>query len=113
LIFYLSTGEGELTTLGAWVALGVAMLMQLVAMIFIIPGGRGLLPFLAISMPQVAPVFTGRLFPILLAILGLVAMAFYLRRTRSRSLFGAFFVFAFTAGVFRLFIFVLTYMGFI
>ena len=113
LIFYLSTGEGELTTLGAWVALGVAMLMQLVAMIFITPGGRGLLPFLAISMPQLAPIFTGRLFPILLAILGLGAMAFYLRRTRSRSLFGAFFVFAFTAGLLRLFISVLTRMGYI
>jgi len=113
LIFYLLTGEGELTTLGAWVVLGLAMLMQLVAMIFITPGGRGLLPFLAISMPQVAPVFTGRLFPILFAILALGAMAFYLRRTRSRSLFGAFFVFAFTAGLLRLFIFVLTYMGYI
>jgi len=113
LIFYLSTGEGELTTLGAWVALCVAMLIQLLAMIFITPGGRGLLPFLAISMPRVAPLFTGRLFPILLAILGLGAMAFYLRRSRSRSLFGAFFVFAFTVGILRLFIFVLTYMGYI
>ncbi|MFQ6000246.1 MAG: hypothetical protein ACE5LG_01095 [Anaerolineae bacterium] len=113
LIFYLLTGEGELTTLGAWVALGVAMVMQLLAMTFITPGGRGLLPFLAISIPQVAPLFTGWLFPILLAILGLGAMAFYLWRTRSRSLFGAFFVFAFTAGLLRLFIFVLTYLGFI
>jgi len=113
LIFYLLTGEGELTTLGAWVALGMAVLMQLGAMIFITPGGRGLLSFLAISMPQVAAIFTGRLFPILLAILGLGAMAFYLRRSRSRSLFGAFFVFAFTAGILRLFIFVLTYMGLI
>lgn len=113
LIFYLLTGEGELTTLGAWVALVVAMLMQLVAMMLITPSGRGLLPFLAISMPQLAPIFTGRLFPILLAILGLGVMAFYLRWTRSRSLFGAFFVFAFTAGILRLFIFVLTYMGYI
>jgi len=113
LIFYFSTGEGELTSLGAWVALGVAMLMQLLAMIFITPGGLDLLPFLAISVPQLAPIFTGRLFPILCAILGLGAMAFYLRRTRSRSLFGAFFVFAFTAGLFRLFVFVLTRMGYI
>lgn len=113
LIFYLLTGEGELTTLGAWVALGVAMLIQLVAMIFISPGGRDLLPFLAISMPQVAPIFTSQFFPILLAILGLGAMAFYLRRTRSRSLFGAFFVFAFTAGILRLFLFALTRMGYI
>ncbi|MCJ7667236.1 MAG: hypothetical protein MUP04_02950, partial [Anaerolineae bacterium] len=102
-----------LTTLGAWVALVVAMLMQLVAMMLITPSGRGLLPFLAISMPQLAPIFTGRLFPILLAILGLGVMAFYLRWTRSRSLFGAFFVFAFTAGILRLFIFGLTYMGYI
>lgn len=112
-VFYALTGEGELTTLGAWVALGVAMFMQLVAMIYITPGGRGLLPFLAISIPQVATILTGRLFPILLAILGLGVMAFYLRRTRSRSLFGAFFVFAFTAGILRLFILVLTYVGFI
>lgn len=113
LIFYLLTGEGELTTLGAGGALGVAMLMQLVAMIFIAPGGRGLLPLLAISMPQVAPVFTGWLFPVLLGILGLGAMAFYLGRTGGRSLFGAFFVFAFTAGILRLFISVLTFMGYI
>ncbi len=113
LIFYFLTGQGELTTLGAWVALGVAMLVQLLAMIFISPGGRDLLPLLAISMPQVAPLFTSRLFPILLAILGLGAMAFYLRRTRSRSLFGAFFVFAFTAGILRLFLFALIRMGYI
>jgi len=111
LIFYLLTGEGELTTLGAWVALGVAMLIQLAAMILIAPSGRGLLPSLATSMPQVAPIFTGWLFSILLGILGLGAMVFYLRRTGSRSLFGAFFVFAFTAGILRLFISVLIYMG--
>ncbi len=111
-VFYFLSGEGELSTFGSWLAWGMAILIQILAMVLISPGGR-ILPSLVSSLPQAASFFTGWPFTLVLALLALAVAIFYLRRTGSRSLFGAFFVFAFTIGFLRLFFFTLTYLGYI
>jgi hypothetical protein len=95
IVFYLLTGRQELSEPGTWIALSVAFLLQVAAMVgFSFVGG----------------LFFKWVLPVVLAGAAILATFTYLRYTKSKSVFGAFFAFALIHGLLRLAIHILVYL---
>lgn len=100
LLFHLFTGEGELVNLKAWIALGLAVLVYLLAVFYYPPsqeGGR--------FIQGVPTLGTG--------ILAWIVASLYLWRAQTRSLFLAFLVFSSSQGFLRLAFHILTSQGYL
>ena len=113
ILFYFFTNESELLTKRAWLALGIAILLLLTSKFLIFPNLLSYLPFLTSLSPQLAAFFSRWLFPAILTGVGVTVMFGYLKRSRSRSLFMAYFIGALTDCLLSLAIYVPTLMGYI
>ena len=111
ILFYFFTSESELLTKRAWLALGIAILLLLTSKLFIYPNLLSYFPFLTSLAPQLVAFLSRWLFPTILTGVGVAVMFGYLKRSRSRSLFMAYFIGALTDCLLSLAIYVPTLMG--
>ncbi|MFQ5947029.1 MAG: hypothetical protein ACE5NC_12420, partial [Anaerolineae bacterium] len=97
ILFFLWTGDETLIAPSSWLVLALAILLETVAMAYLLPSAR--------IAPSEAAVqaWLGRWgMPLLVALPAGGALALYLRRSERPSLFAAFLVFALTHGTLRL-----------
>jgi hypothetical protein len=95
LLYLFVAGREHLTTPGAWVAFGIAILLEMTSTYLYYPHRSRMPPLLQWS----APLGT--------AAVGLILALLSLRRREEKSLFGAFFVFAIVHGILQVMCFVL------
>ena len=95
LIYIVIVGREYLTSTGAWVALGIAVLLEVVSTYLYYPHQSRMPPPLQGSAPLATAAF------------GLLMAWLYLRKREEKSLFAAFFVFAIVHGMLQVMCFVL------
>jgi len=95
LVYLLTTGREHLTTPGAWVALGISVVLEVVSTYLYYPH-KSRMPLI---LQWIAPLST--------AAVGLLLATLYLRKRDDKPLFGTFFVFAIVHGVLQVMCFIL------
>lgn len=113
LLFYLFTEESRLETRRAWWVLGLAALLLFLSKVFALPALLGYVPFLHLLPPQLASPLTRWVIPLSITAIAMGITLGYLKRTRSDSLFTAYFVFVLVDGFLSLSIYVPTLMGYV
>ncbi len=111
ILFALTTRESEISDPHGRRALGVAMIMQLGIKIFLLSDLLSRSPLVSMLSPLLGLILGRWIVPVLLAALSAGAVWAYLKRTRSQSIFVAYFIYAAVDSLLTLIIYVTPIMG--
>ncbi len=111
ILFALTTRESEVSDPHGLRALGVAMLLQLGTKVFLLPDLLSRSPLVSILSPLLGLILGQWIVPVLLAAISVGVVWAYLKRTRSQSIFVAYFIYAAVDSLLTLIIYVAPLTG--